>query len=95
MLETLRSQKGVRNIDRHVDADELADILSYCMVDLEEDEMTPAQKEEYRFLKAQVDRLQDEVYKADPEPRAKEKLFYAQEDLRRFVAARRKEGVQI
>jgi len=57
--------------------------------------LNPAQQEEYRFLKAQVDRLQDEVYRSDPEPRAKEKLFYAQEDLRRFVQARRKEGVKI
>lgn len=57
--------------------------------------MNPAQQEEYRFLKAQVDRLQDEVYRSDPEPRAKEKLFYAQEDLRRFVQARRKEGIKI
>lgn len=57
--------------------------------------MTPAQKEEYKFLRQQVDRLQDEVYRKDPDPRAKERLFYAQEDLRRFVQARRKEGVKI
>lgn len=57
--------------------------------------MTPAQKEEYKFLRRQVDRLQDEVYRKDPDPRAKERLFYAQEDLRRFVQARRKEGVKI
>ena len=57
--------------------------------------MTPAHEEEYRFLKAQVDRLQDEVYRKDPDPRAKNRLFYAQEDLRRFVQARRKEGEKI
>lgn len=58
-------------------------------------DLTPAQQEEYRFLRSQVDRLQDEAYGRDPDPRSKERLFYAREDLRQFVAARRKEGVSI
>jgi hypothetical protein len=57
--------------------------------------MTPAHQGEYRFLKAQVDRLQDEVFRRDADPRAKERLFYAREDLRQFVLARRREGVNI
>lgn len=58
-------------------------------------DLTPAQLAEYKFLKQQVDRYMDEINRKDAEPYASQKLAYAREDLRAFVHARRKEGVNI
>lgn len=58
-------------------------------------DLTPAQLAEYRFLKQQVDRMIDEQNRRDADPSASQKLAYAREDLRAFVHARRKEGVNI
>lgn len=57
--------------------------------------MNPAHEAEYRFLKQQVDRWQDELFRKDPHPNAKQHLDYARDELRDFVRARRSEGVNI
>lgn len=57
--------------------------------------LTPAQEAEYKFLKQQVDRWQDESMRRDADPYASTKLFYAREELRIFVSRRRAEGVNI
>ena len=58
-------------------------------------ELNPAQVAEYRFLKGQVDRLMDEAYRRDPPSDAAQRLEYARIELRNFVSARRKEGINI
>lgn len=58
-------------------------------------DLTPAHAAEYRFLKQQVDQRMDEVFRRDASPDAKQRLEYAREDLRAFVSARRKEGINI
>ena len=58
-------------------------------------ELTPAHAAEYRFLKQQVDQRMDEAFRRDASPDAKQRLEYAREDLRAFVSARRKEGINI
>lgn len=62
---------------------------------MENKQLTPAQLAEYRFLKQQVDRYIDECNRRDKDANVAGKLAYAREDLRRFVAQRRKEGVNI
>lgn len=57
--------------------------------------MTPAQQEEHRFLVAQVDKLQDELFHKDRGSRTQQRLFHAREDLRKFVSDLRKNGINI
>lgn len=58
-------------------------------------ELTPAQKAEYSYLKQQVDSWINETNRKDADPLANQKLVYAREELKTFVQARRKEGVNI
>ena len=58
-------------------------------------ELTAAHAAEYRFLKRQVDQRMDEAFQRDASPDAKQRLEYAREELRAFVSARRKEGINI
>jgi hypothetical protein len=57
--------------------------------------MTPAQKEEYAFLKRQVDYYQDLRFSKDAPSDIASKLYRAREELRAFVEQQRKNGVQI
>lgn len=58
-------------------------------------ELNPAQVAEYKFLKSQVDRLTDDMYRRDAPVDAAQRLEYARIELRNFVSARRKEGINI
>ena len=57
--------------------------------------LSPAQKFEYRFLKQQVNRLEEERYQSDASPNVQQDLFYAREDLKSFVSKLRMNGVKI
>lgn len=57
--------------------------------------LPPAQQSEYDFLKKQVDFWMEAWTKKDASPSAKQRYFYARDDLKRFVMNRRKEGYDI
>jgi hypothetical protein len=57
--------------------------------------LTPALEAEYNFLKKQVDFWMEAYMKKDASPSAKQRYFYAKQDLTKFVANRRKEGFNI
>ena len=60
-------------------------------------DLSPALKYEYRFLKQQVDRLQDELGRRDRPKNfnTEQDLFRAREELKMFVSKLRKEGINI
>jgi len=60
-----------------------------------DESLSPAQKFEYRFLKQQVNRLEEERYRYDARPNIQQDLFRAREELKMFVSKLRKEGVNI
>ena len=47
--------------------------------------LSPAQKFEYRFLKQQVDNLEQEQYSNSKRPNTERDLFQARKDLKEFV----------
>ena len=57
--------------------------------------LSPAQKVEYRFLKQQVNRLEEELYRFDARPSVQQDLFHAREELKSFVSKLRTNGVKI
>jgi len=57
--------------------------------------LSPAQKFEYRFLKQQVNRLEEERYRFDASHNVQQDLFHAREDLKSFVSKLRVNGVKI
>jgi len=57
--------------------------------------LSPAEEEEYKFLKRQVDYYQDMQFSRDAPKDVKQKLWQAREDLRGFVETRRKNGKSI
>ena len=57
--------------------------------------LSPAQKFEYRFLKQQVDTLEEELYRYDARPNVQQDLFRAREELKSFVSKLRTNGVEI
>ena len=60
-------------------------------------DLSPALKFEYRFLKQQVDRLQDELGRRDRPKNfnTEQDLFRAREELKSFVSGLRKKGINI
>ena len=57
--------------------------------------LSPALKFEYRFLKQQVDRLQNELWRRDRPKNTEQDLFRAREELKSFVSKLRSEGINI
>jgi hypothetical protein len=57
--------------------------------------LSPAQKFEYRFLKQQVNTLEEELYRYDARPNVQQDLFRAREELKSFVSKLRTNGVEI
>ena len=57
--------------------------------------LSPALKYEYRFLKQQVDRLQNELGRKDRPRNTEQDLFRAREELKFFVSNLRRNGVKI
>ena len=60
-----------------------------------DEQLSPALKYEYRFLKQQVDRLQDELGCRDRPKNTEQDLFRAREELKSFVSRMRINGVNI
>jgi hypothetical protein len=58
-------------------------------------ELTPFEQAELRFLRNNVDRLQDEKYRRDARPDINKDLWEARENLDLFVRGLRKEGRSI
>ena len=59
---------------------------------MEETEITPAQKEELRFLKKVMDNAMED-YMRDNNPQTKETYTRKREDLQMFVAKLRRKGI--
>tara|TARA_Y100001937_G_scaffold62638_1_gene85944 strand:+ start:1824 stop:2012 length:189 start_codon:yes stop_codon:yes gene_type:complete len=59
------------------------------------EQLSPAQKFEYRFLKQQVDRLEEERYRYDARRNIEQDLWRAREELKSFVSKLRNNGVKI
>lgn len=57
--------------------------------------LNPADEQILKYLRRQVDRLQDERYRTDARPSIKNEIFAAQQELRRFTAELRKKGYNI
>ena len=60
-----------------------------------DESLSPALKYEYRFLKQQVDRLQEELGRIDRPRNTEQDLFRAREELKLFVSKLRKNGIKI
>ena len=58
-------------------------------------QLTPALEAEYKFLKQQVDFWMEAQHRQDASLSAKQRYWYAKEDLTKFVSNRRKEGYHI
>ena len=57
--------------------------------------LSPAHKFEYRFLRQQVNRLEEELYRYDARPTIQQDLWKAREELKEFVSKLRTNGVKI
>ena len=60
-----------------------------------DESLNPFQKGLYRFLKQQVDRLEEERYRYDARPNIQQDLWRAREELKSFVSKLRTNGVKI
>ena len=58
-------------------------------------ELTPADAAILRYLRTQVDRLQDERWRANAPPSITNELQIAMRDLKRFTAEKREQGFNI
>jgi len=57
--------------------------------------LSPAEEQEYIFLRGQVDYYQDLRFSRDAPKDIASKLYRAREDLRAFVEQKRRNGIQI
>ena len=60
-----------------------------------DDELTPADAAILRYLRTQVDRLQDDRWRANAPPSIQNELQIAMRDLKRFTSEKRKQGFNI
>ena len=57
--------------------------------------LNKAEEAEYIFLKREVDKWSDELYRLDAHPNVQVNLWVAQKELTKFTSRKRKEGVNI
>lgn len=57
--------------------------------------LNPAQQAEYRFLKNEVNKYEEEANRKDYHPNVQQDLWRARMELRKFVSDLRKAGVNI
>jgi len=57
--------------------------------------LNPAQKAEYRFLKNEVDKYEQEANRVDMHPNVQHDLWRARRELKEFVSELRQKGVNI
>ena len=60
-----------------------------------DDELTPVDAAILHYLRTQVDRLQDERWRANAPPSIANELKIAMRDLKRFTSEKRKQGFNI
>ena len=58
-------------------------------------ELSPAEQHILKYLRQQVDRLQDERYRTDARPSISNEIYAAQQELKRYVSELRKKGYNI
>jgi|TARA_R100000278_G_C5327186_1_gene113357 hypothetical protein len=58
-------------------------------------QITEAQKAELKFLRREVDKWQDELYRLDAHPNVKTNLWVARKELQKFTSQLRIKGVNI
>jgi len=58
-------------------------------------ELSPAEQHILKYLRQQVDRLQDERYRTDARPSIMNEIYAAQQELKRYVSELRKKGYNI
>ena len=49
---------------------------------MNDSDLTAFQASQLQYLRTQVDRAQEDAYRADPHPNAQNKLFYARQELK-------------
>jgi len=57
--------------------------------------LNPAAEHILKYLRRQVDRLQDERYRTDARPTINNEIYAAQQELKRYVSELRKKGYNI
>jgi hypothetical protein len=57
--------------------------------------LNAADEQILKYLRRQVDRLQDERYRTDARPSINNEIFQAQQELRKFTAELREKGYSI
>jgi len=58
-------------------------------------QITEAQKAELKFLRREVDKWQDELYRLDAHPNVQTNLWVARKELKKFTSQLRIKGVNI
>jgi hypothetical protein len=58
-------------------------------------QLKPAEQHILKYLRQQVDRLQDERYRTDARPSINNEIYAAQQELKRYVSELRKKGYNI
>lgn len=58
-------------------------------------QLNPAEQHILKYLRQQVDRLQDERYRTDARPSINNEIYAAQQELKRYVMELRKKGYNI
>jgi len=62
---------------------------------MENGKLNPFQESELKYLRQQVDRLQEEEHRRDARPNVQKDLWVAREELDRFVRSLRAAGLNI
>lgn len=57
--------------------------------------LSPAEQHILKYLRQQVDRLQDERYRTDARPSINNEIYAAQQELKRYVSELRRKGYNI
>jgi|TARA_Y100000385_G_scaffold179962_1_gene185870 hypothetical protein len=60
-----------------------------------DEQLSTFQEANLKWLKRQVDNLQDEQHRADARPRVKQELWAAREELDNYVKTLRDHGIKI
>ena len=58
-------------------------------------QLKPAEQHILKYLRQQVDRLQDERYRTDARPSINNEIYLAQQELKQYVLELRKKGYNI
>ena len=62
---------------------------------MNDSDLTAFQASQLQYLRTQVDRAQEDAYRAGPHPNAQNKLFYARQELKEFTSNLRVAGKNI